>query len=277
MELNHRRTVVGLLSLIGLLTGPTLAWSEGTFVRSYDGDVKHLIKQAVDGERQFERSLDGKFKNSVLRSPTEEVSVEKYLQDFQQELKQLSNRFSQKYSASAEARAVLSRATTMNTYMREHPGVKGASEWDQYAGSLSALAGAYDATFPLGPDTVVRRVGDKELIDAVNAASKQPQNVDSALQKAKKNSPALAAITEAGSKDLDELAAALKVLKSRLSSKKPATAEARQVIIVGDRIDALLSSASAPASVTTPWQAANSDLNTIAQTFGLTRPLPTKP
>ncbi|HEY6599895.1 MAG TPA: hypothetical protein VIZ30_11300, partial [Pseudomonadales bacterium] len=62
-----------------------------------------------------------------------------------------------------------------------------------------------------------------------------------------------------------------KAFKSRLKSEKAASAEARQVIVVGDRLDALVRDTAVPDSVRTAWSPANQQLETIAQAFAIQR------
>lgn len=258
-------------ALVLLVFGSAGARSDEAFVRSTDNQVKKLIKTITEGERQFVKTMDGKFKDSILRGANGEVDVKKYLQDFDQALKSLGNRFDDKYSASAEVGDVLTRASAMHSYVREHPQMKGASEWDQVAANLSRLATDYGVTFPLAAGAAVRRIGDRELLESIDAAGKLPGSIRKALQKAAKNTPALASVSTSGTKDLEALSDALQTLKSRLSSDKPATAQARQVIVVGDRFDALVRGVGVPGSVLSEWQPANQYLDTIARAFAIPR------
>lgn len=267
----RRNSSLWVFLVVGALFASFRVSGADVFVRYYDGDVKKIIKKVANGESALEDALDGKFKDSMIRGPNGEVNVKNYLKDFRQDLKHLSERFSEKYSASTEVKDVLVRASTMNGYFHAHPELKGANSWDEFAARLQVLASAYSVSFPMAQDAVVRRVGDKELLDTITAAAKLPGSVDDAMQKVKKTSPTLTSASATGSKELDNLAAALKALKSRVSSKDPATAEARQVIAVGDRIGALLRDASAPESVTTPWQNLDAYLGRIAQAFGVSR------
>lgn len=266
----HTRVVM-LPTLDVLLLGTAGASSDESFARSTDGQVKKLLEAIADAERKFVKTLDSKFKDSVLRGPNGEVDVEKYLQDFDQEKKRIDDRFCDKYSASAEVGDLLTRASTMHSYVRQHPQMKGASEWDEVAENLSRLAIDYGVTFPLAAGAAARRIGDRELMESIEAVGKLPGSLQKTLQKAAKGTPTLTSVSATGSADLEALSASLKALKSRLSSDKPATAEARQVIVVGDRIDALLHGAGVPGSVVAAWQSANGYLDTIAQAFGIQR------
>ena len=247
------------------------ARADDTRVRSTDGQVKNIIKAIANSDRSFEKALDGKFKNSVVRSASGEVDVDKYLDDLRQDVNLVAQRFTDKYAASAEVGNLLTRASVMHAYMRQNPQAKGASDWDLLAGYLGNLAAAYGTTFPPVQGGTARRVGDREVIGVVDELSKLPDSVDSALRKASRSDKALALVSATGSKDLEELSAALKALKSRLNSEKSATAEARHVIVVGDRIDGALRDAALPDSVRTRWQSANQYLDMIARAFALQR------
>ncbi len=275
MHVNVRNVVLlATAMLMSIALGPMHAWGDDTFVRSTDGQVKNIIKAIADSDRRFEKALDSKLKNSVVRGPNGEVDVKKYLGDLRGDINEVAQRFTDKYAASAEVGNLLTRASVMHAYMRQNPQTKGASEWDLLAGYLGNLAAAYGATFPLAQGAAVRRVGDREVLHVVDDLSKQPDRVESALHKAARSDKSLASVDAAAAKELDALKAALKAFKSRLESEKAASAEARQVIVVGDRIDALLNAAAVPDSVRTVWSPANQQLDVIAQAFGIQRTAP---
>lgn len=258
--------------LVSAALSPMRASGDDSFVRSTDGQVKNIIKAIADSDRRFEKALDSKFKNSVARGPSGEVDVKKYLGDLKQDINEVAQRFTDKYAASAEVGNLLARASLMHAYMRQNPQTKGASEWDQLAGYLGDLAGAYGSTFPLAQGAAVRRVGDREVLHVADELSKQPDRVESALHKAARSDKSLASVDAAAAKDLDALADALKAFKSRLKSEKAASAEARQVIVVGDRLDALVRDTAVPDSVRAAWSPANQQLEIIAQAFAIPRP-----
>jgi hypothetical protein len=198
--------------------------------RLSDKDVKALIEQ-VDQERdKFEGNLDGKLKDSVLRSETTDIKVSAALQDYQDNIKKLKERFTADYSASAELEVVLKQANRIDNFVKTSGSVtKGRSEWDREAVSLKHLAVAYGTTFPMPPGAAVRRMNDKEAAEAAGAIAEAADRVkddfnkvpDSALPKADK---------ETVKKGLETLSKQAEAVKSRLNDGKPATSEVQQLM-----------------------------------------------
>jgi len=92
-------------------------------------DVKALIEQVDEARDKFEGNLDSQFKNSTLRGPGGETKVEAALQDYQDNVKKLKDRFTADYSASAKVMTVLKQATAIHGFMMNSPeGTKGRSE-----------------------------------------------------------------------------------------------------------------------------------------------------
>src|SRR5262245_25357249 len=98
-----------------LLAGAVALWSMPALAqpateRKTDAEVKTLIEQVDTGRDKFEGNLEGKFKDSVLRSADREVKVSAALQDYQDNVKKLKDRFTAEYAASAEVLTVLKQA-----------------------------------------------------------------------------------------------------------------------------------------------------------------------
>jgi hypothetical protein len=204
--------------------------------RLSDKDVKEII-EAVDHSRdRFEDQLDGKIKGSTLRGPRGEVRVEDYLQDFQDNVKKLEDRFTKSYSASAEATTVLRQASAIHAYLKAQPGeIKGGSEWDRLAIDLGRMADAYGTTFPFEEGAPVRRINDAEAASTADALVKQADKIKDAVE----HEPALTKGDRNALKtSLDELKQQAKVVKERAAESKPATAEARQLVALVERLNA---------------------------------------
>ena len=236
--------------------------------RLTDNDLKGLIESVDDARDRFEDALGGEFKHSVVRGPRGEVQVNQYLDDLQENVKHLRERYTSQYSASAEALTVLRQGTDIHGYMKAQPDtMKGASEWDRLAGSLGRLARAYGATFPLPPDAPVRRINDKEAAAAADAAAKSADEFKKAVGRDKTLPTAQ---RDALKQDADDLAKQCKAVKSRLNDGKPATAEARQMFEATARVSDAASSASpATLSALGPLRAS---MATLHQAFGLAPP-----
>jgi len=257
------RSIVALLSCALVFSGSAAAQT----VRLTDKDVKALV-EAVDKNRDsFEDKLDGKLKDQILRGPNGEVNVARFLDDLQENTGRLKERFTTEYAASSEAAAVLRQGTAIDAFMKQHPGIKGASEWDQMAGNLDRLAAVYGAKFPMETNTPVRRINDGEAAGAATMIEEQADRLKSAVN----NEKTLAKPAKDGLKaHADVVKNAAKVLKSRLKDSKPATSEARQLF---EAIRAMRASAKelSPASLSAMGQL-QAPLATLAQAFGINIP-----
>jgi hypothetical protein len=262
----------GLKRSIAALLGCLILPAAGAFAqagtRLTDKDVKSLVEALEKSRDRFEDQLDGKFKSTILRLPSGEVNVARFLDDLQENTGRLKERFTTEYAASAEVAAVLRQATGINAFMKQQPaGMKGASDWDHLAGDLGRLAAVYGTKFPLVGDGPVRRISDGE---AANAAVVIEEQAD-AFKDAVNREAALAKPAKDGLKgQADHLKDAAKALKSRLKESKPATAEARQVF---EALSALRGSAKgvSPATLSVIGQM-QAPLATLSQAFGIAVP-----
>jgi uncharacterized phage infection (PIP) family protein YhgE len=244
---------------------PVSAIAQSGGERLSDKDVREVI-DAVDHSRdRFEDQLDGKIKDSIVRGPRGEVRVEAYLQDLQDNVKKLKERFSKTYSGSAEASTLLQQASRIHTYLKSQPGeIKGGSEWDRLAIDLNRLADAYNTTFPLKEDAAVRRINDAEAASNAEALAKQADTVKSAIDRE-------SALTKddrrAFKHDLDEVKQQAKTVKERASDSKPATAEARQLVTLVDKLNAAGGGRKLQPATLTALGGMRAPLNVLAQAY----------
>src|SRR5262245_32700507 len=137
MTLNRNTTVAVMICVLA-------AMSPVSAERLNDRDVKALLER-IDNERdRFEDQLDGKLKRSILRGPGGEVNVERYLDDLQQNVDRMNERFTSDYAASTEVTTVLRQASDIHRFMaKQAPNFDGASEWNRLESSLRELAAVY--------------------------------------------------------------------------------------------------------------------------------------
>ena len=243
--------------------------SADPIARMSDKQVKELAKTLAKQEKAVEKALPSKFKNSVLRGPSGELMVKNYFSDLADAIDHLYERFTGQYSASAEATEVLTRSSVMHQYFLNNPDVKGVNEWDVYAGSLQLLASAYGEEFPLGDNPAVRRIGDKELADAANDAADFAKKFDSVLSKGTKKVSELKGDVKDAREELKGLSAASKSLASNIKKGRPATAEAKQVMLAVEAIEDVLDNEAMPEDVVAAWDAGQTPINKIEQAFAL--------
>jgi hypothetical protein len=236
--------------------------------RLSDGELKSLIENVHHARDRFEDALDGDFKHSIVRGPRGEVQVNQYLDDLQENVTRLKDRYNSGYSASAEARTVLQQGSDIASFMQRQPdSMKGRSEWDRMAGTLGTLAHAYATTFPLPPEAAVRRINDKEAADTAKAAAKAADGFkkvvakDAALPKEQR---------QALEGRAETLAGACKEVRSRLDDHKPATAEARQMFDAFQQVSDASSSAS-PSTQSALGQV-RASMESLRQAFGVMPP-----
>ena len=236
--------------------------------RPLDRDVKVLIEQVDEARDKFEGNLDGDFKSSTLRNATGEVKVAGALQDYQDNVKKLKDRFTASYSASAELTTVLKQATAIDTFMKASPSImKGRSEWDREALALKQLAEVYGTTFPLPDNAVVRRMNDGETATTAaaleSAANRLKSDVDkaSALPKPDRDN---------GKKALEVLAKHADTVKSRTNDGKPATAEFRLLLAQMATVQTFMTAHPVPAAAAN-WQNVRDSVGKLEQAFVLTK------
>ncbi len=268
------RTLINMLVVIvAICTASAVAATDASepLRRATDGQIERLIDAVARDTSAFRKALPADLKRGIVRGPKGEVDVEHYLDDLAEDIKKLQQRFKPDYSASADVMDLLNRAAPLHNFMRARPEMKGANEWDVVARDLVALAADYGVTFPLVPDAVVRRMGDREIKLAAESVVEAVGKTQKALKSAVGKNAALQAPAAAIAVNLDELAKAAKDLRSRINSGKPATAEARIIVARADAISSALTERAAEfGAVRMQWDAAAGSTATIAQAFGLT-------
>ena len=131
--------------------------------RKNDEDVKQMIERIDEERDRFEDQLDGTLKRSIVRGPRGEVNVERYLDDLQENVDDLKERFKPDYTASTEVTTILRQGSDIQRFMgAQKPNFDGASEWNRLAASLGELATAYGTAFPMGEGQTARRLNDAE-------------------------------------------------------------------------------------------------------------------
>lgn len=236
--------------------------------RMSDREVKQLLDDVNNARDRFEDSLDGNLKSSILRTPTGELSVSRYLQDLQDNVKHIKERFTPEYSASKEVAIVLRQGTEINTYVKAQPAeMKGGSEWDTMARYLTRLASAYQTTFPLPTDASARRMNDAEVAGFADQVAKQSDQLKKQIdQEQTIAKPA----RDAAKKDVDAVTKQAKALKSRLSDGQPATAEARTLMDLTSKVGTFVGAQSTLLPATTgAWKALQTPLEKLNQAFAM--------
>jgi len=253
--------------LVGALSLPMTAAGE----RLTDKQTKELIERINNERDRFEDQLDGNLKRSVLRGANGEVNVERYLDDLQENVGKLKDRYKPTYAAGAEALTVLKQGSDIQRYMeKQPPNFKGASEWSKMAGSLGELAAAYGTTFPLPEGATARRLNDPEVANAASSlaqsADRFGKELDLSLKKDKSIAPA---DRQAAVNDVKTLKKDAETLAKRLKDGQPATGEVTQVVQHLQSVRTKAASLPLSPAAKQALDAAQGPLDLIAQGFAV--------
>ena len=239
--------------------------------RMSDKAVRDLIVR-IDNERdRFEDHLDGKFKHSIVRGDKGEVDVEHYLDDLQENVKKLEDRFKGEYAASAEVTTVLRQGSDIQRYMATlPPDFNGASEWNRLSSSLKELAAAYSTTFPMPEGQTARRYNDDEVKAAAKGVAKSADEFKKQLESSlKANASIDAATRSAAVQDVDTLKQKADKLASTVGDDKPASGEAQAVLDQAAKIRGFTGGHPPSPAAQSAWAPVQENLDRVAQAFGL--------
>jgi hypothetical protein len=257
----------GLLLGLIALAAPARA-QDGA--RLSDKDVKALIESVDQSRDRFEDQLDGQLKRSILRGPNGEVNVERYLDDLQDNVKKLKERFTPSYAAANEATVVLRQGSDIHGFIKRQSGeIKGGSEWDKMASDLTRLAGAFGTSFPMPEHATLRRISDTETADAAGGLSRDADRLKKAIDKDKTLAQA---DRDALKRDLDALKKQSNVVRSRAGDGKPATAEAREMLDSAGRVAGALAGRTLSPEATNIAGLMKAKVTTLKQAYGFASP-----
>jgi hypothetical protein len=242
--------------------------------RLSDKDVKALVERINHERDRFEDQLDGKLKNSIVRGPRGEVNVSQFLDDLQENLDRLKNRYTPKYAASAEVTTLLQQGTTIQRFMAtQPPNLDGASEWNRLSSSLGELAGVYGTSFPLPEGQAARRISDGELAAAAVAVEKSADQFRKDLDSSLKKDKSIAEPTrKAAVMEADAIKKGAKSLADVIGDQKPASGEAKALLDMASKLQKASSGWPLSPAAQASWRGVQEGLTKITQAFGLPVP-----
>ncbi|HSN73200.1 MAG TPA: hypothetical protein VLT59_16920 [Steroidobacteraceae bacterium] len=242
--------------------------------RVSDRDLENIVESLDKAAEKFRKSLDRDIRTAVIRSPSGEVDMKRFFEDFDENIERIDKRYKGSYSAGAEALAVLRQGNDLRAFVAAHPGMKGEAEWQLLEAELARLANAYTAKWPLDPvNPGVRRIGDNEFGAALEALDRGFRDLERAVDKQMNKWPA--SEQEPAQEILREAALAnslVKPLKSKLKDGDPALAEARILLDKAASLDVTLGRLPLDEQTRRSWQATRNALGKFAQGFGLVWP-----
>jgi rubrerythrin len=258
-----RISLAACTALIAALLPAPVAAAE----RLNDKDVKQLIDR-IDNERdRFEDQLDGKLKRSIIRGAGQEVNVEKYLDDLQENVDKLKGRLTPQYAASAEVTAILRQGTDIQRFMATQPAnLDGSSEWNRLAASLGDLATAYATTFPIADGQQARRMNDAEVRKVAGDLAKSADHFKKELDASLKTDATVdKAAREAAVKDAETLKKDAEKLASTVGDGRPASGEAQALLQLAAKLKAASSGRALSAAAKSAWSSIEEGLDKVGQ------------
>jgi hypothetical protein len=262
----YKKTAVGVVYAAALVAMPAVLAD-----RLSDKDVKALIERVNHDRDRFEDQLDGRLKGSIIRGPGGEVNVARYLDDLQDNVGKLKERFTPEYAASAEAMTVLRQGSDIQRFMSSQPAnFDGASEWNRLAGSLNDLAAVYGTTMPLQEGQAARRMNDGEVKKAADDLAKSAERFKKDLDSSLKTDKAVDKATRtAAVQQADDLKRDAKELASALGDGRPASGEANALLDRAATIRTATAGRTLSPAAQTAWRAVESGLEKVGRGFGV--------
>lgn len=218
---------------VAVLLAPTVG--RAAVDRVPDKELSTTLEQMDRKAEKFIQAVDRKLKQSIVRGAAGEKDFGLFLEDFQKSIGRLQKRYTKTYAASEEASEVLRRGSELDLFIKTQPGMKGEKEWIPLSADLSRLALAYGTHFPSDPTRVeqARRVGDGELLGAIDAVGKSSATVAKAAARVAKDkgaSESSRAMAQDFVRSQGQAKIALSSMKQRVAKGGSALAEAEQVV-----------------------------------------------
>ncbi len=126
---------------------PTSALAQRVY-RESDSSMRNLIRRIETRSDTFSRTLENALNRSALNGTAREDEINRLVTDFEAATDQLRTRFNERRSTQADARAVLDRATLINSFLLNNRiDFRVEQDWRLLRNDLDQLARAYYLTW----------------------------------------------------------------------------------------------------------------------------------
>jgi hypothetical protein len=116
--------------------------------RLSDKEIERILHRIEEQSGKFRGSLDSALDRSRLNDTDREDDVNAFIKEFDQQVKQLHDRFDDRKSVAADVQAVLDRAARIDNFMRRRGlGERAQNEWSALRANLDQLAEAYSVSW----------------------------------------------------------------------------------------------------------------------------------
>ena len=280
--------LLGLVFVISFLGVVTRAQAQvvGQPYRLGDKEVEKILRRIENQSNGFRRSLDAALDRSRLNGTNREDDINAFIKNFDQQTKQLRDRFDDHKSVAADVEAVLNRAADIDQFMRrQRLAERAQNDWSGVRASLDELAAAYNVSWRwegvavLSPTTTVitgtpvglpYRLTDKEVERILHRIEQQSgkfrDSLDSALDKSRLNSTDREDDINAFIKEFDQ---EVRRLHDRFDEKKSVAADVQSVLDRAARIDNFMRRRGLAESAQNEWSALRTNLDQLAEAYAV--------
>src|SRR6185437_12641102 len=134
--------------------GPGVITPSGTTVagvpyRVTDREVERILRRIEQQSDRFRSALDSSLDKSRFNGSRQEDDINRFVKEFYEQTKTLRDHFDHHKSTSADVQAVLDRAASIDSFLRNNPMRRNNAmrEWEQLRGNLDELAQVYNVSW----------------------------------------------------------------------------------------------------------------------------------
>jgi archaellum component FlaC len=248
--------------------------------RLSDKDVEKIIHRVENQANTFRKSLDASLDRSRLDGTKREDDINAFIKAFDEQTKQLHDRFDDHKSVAADVEAVLDRASSIDSFVRRQPlNDRAQNDWSTLKGSLDDLAQAYNVSWRWGGVAAITptttdlpyRLSDKEIEQILHRIEQQSGKfrgaLDTALDKSRLDGTRREDDINAFIKEFDQ---EVKRLHDRFDERKSVAADVQAVLERSARIDDFMRRRRLTDKAQDEWSTLRINLDELAGAYGVT-------
>ncbi len=239
-DMTTKPTLLRMLFLLAVFAAANVFVSNTVLAqrvyRESDSNMRNLIRRIETRSDTFSRTLENALDRSALNGTAREDEINTLVTDFESATDQLRTRFEARQSTQADARAVLDRATLINSFLLNNRlDFRVEQDWRQLRNDLDQLARAYYLTWrwdSVGSGSGVSYgLNDAEMRRLLNQINSRTTAFSRAFRNQidRRNVADRDAIDEAR-RHLSEFETATIQLRSRFNNRQSSEADVRNVL-----------------------------------------------
>jgi hypothetical protein len=277
-----KTSLIAMAVAVLWMVGTTRAQGQviGRPYRLSDKDVEKIIHRVENQANTFRKSLDASLDRSRLDGTKREDDINAFIKAFDEQTKQLHDRFDDHKSVAADVEAVLDRASSIDSFVRRQPlNDRAQNDWSTLKGSLDDLAQAYNVSWRWGGVAAITptttdlpyRLSDKEIEQILHRIEQQSGKfrgaLDTALDKSRLDGTRREDDINAFIKEFDQ---EVKRLHDRFDERKSVAADVQAVLERAARIDDFMRRRRLTDKAQDEWSTLRINLDELAGAYGVT-------